>query len=132
MQSSGSNGIAEKGVQDVEGRIRSLFLGLEERIGRKLDAGERIVAFMPDYAAYLIHRLSQGTDGKVAFERIKGKKAIVLGIEFGDKVFYKLKHTQRLQKIHTRWGHGISVGVRKRSNELAIASEDGIHFVRSV
>ena len=132
MKSSGSNGIVEKGVPDIEGRIRSLFLGLEERIGRRLDAKERIVVFMPDYAAYLINRLSQGTDGKVAYEMMKGKKPTVLGIEFGEKVFYKLKHTQKLQKINARWDLGIFVGVRKRSNELAIAAEDGIHFVRSV
>ena len=31
-----------------------MFLGLEERIGRRLDAKERIVALIPDYAAYLI------------------------------------------------------------------------------
>ena len=80
VKSSGSNGIVEKGVQDIEGRTRSLFLGLEERIGRKLDARERIVAFISDYAAYLIDRLSQGTDGKVAYERMTGKKPTVLGI----------------------------------------------------
>ena len=80
MKSSGSNGIVEKGVQVIEGRIRSLFLGLEERIGRKLDARERIVACIPDYAAYLINRLSQGTDGKVAYDRMKGNKPNVLGI----------------------------------------------------
>ena len=80
VKSSGSNGIVEKGVQDVEGRIRSLFLGMEERIGRKLDARERIVAFIPDYASYLLsNRRSQGTDGKVMYERMKGKKPTVLG-----------------------------------------------------
>ena len=62
VKSSGSNGIVEKGVQDIEGRIRSLFLGLEQRIGRSLDARGRIFAFIPDYASYLINRLSQGTD----------------------------------------------------------------------
>ena len=99
----------EKGVQDIEGRIRSLFLGLEERIGRRLDAKERIVAFIPDYAAYLINRLSQGTDGKVAYERMKGHKPTVLGIEFGEKIIYKLKHTKKLQKINARWDLGIFV-----------------------
>ena len=43
-----------------------------------------------------------------------------------------MKHTKKLQKINARWDLGIFVGVRKRSNELAIAAEDGIHFVRSV
>ena len=69
VQSNGSNGIVEKGVQDVEGKIRSLFFGLEERIGRNLDARERIVAFIPDYATYLINRLSEGNEEKVAYEK---------------------------------------------------------------
>ena len=58
--------------------------------------------------------------------------SICVGIGFGEKVFYQLKHTQTLQKINTRWEHDLFVGVRKRGNELAIASGDGIHFVRSV
>ncbi len=97
-----------------------------------MDAKERIVAFIPDYVTYLINRLSQGTDGKDAYERMKGKKPTVLGIEFGEKIFYRLKHTQKMQKINARWALGIFVGVRKRSNELMVATDDGIHCVRSV
>ena len=76
----------EKGVQDVEGRIRALFLALQESQKRNIDARERIVAFIPEYAAYLINRLTLGQDGKVAYERTKGKKPSVLGIEFGETV----------------------------------------------
>ena len=71
--SKGSNGEVERAVQEVEGTMRSLFLALEERLGRGLDARERIVAFMPEYASYLINRLSYGQDGMVAYERIKGR-----------------------------------------------------------
>ena len=84
-QSKGSNGIVERAAQEIEGGIRSLFLGLEERLGRHLDARERIVAFMPEYASYVLNRLSVGQDGVVAYERIKGKKPTVLGLEFGEK-----------------------------------------------
>jgi hypothetical protein len=80
VKSSGSNGIVEKGVGDVEGEVRAMFLGFQERLGRKVDARERIVAFIPEYAAYLMNRLVQGADGKVAYERIKGKKPSILGI----------------------------------------------------
>ena len=66
MKSSGSNGIVERAVQDIEGRMRALLLGLQGRLGCALDARERIVAFVPDYAAYLLNRLHQGSDGKVA------------------------------------------------------------------
>ena len=73
----------------MEGQIRSLWLGLQARLGRGLNAKERIVAFIPESAAYLFNRLHQGTDGKVPYERIKGKRPTVLGVEFGEKVFWK-------------------------------------------
>eukprot|EP00973_Karenia_brevis_P048339 6709159-Karenia_brevis.AAC.1 len=51
--SKGSNGVVERAVQEIEGRTRSLLLSLEERLDREIDAKERIVAFIPQYAAYL-------------------------------------------------------------------------------
>ena len=56
-KSSGSNGVAEKAAEDIEDLIRRIFLGLQERLGRTIDARERIVAFIPQYAAYLYNRL---------------------------------------------------------------------------
>ena len=45
VRSSGSNGVIEKGVQEIEGGIRALRLGLQERIKRRIDARERIIGF---------------------------------------------------------------------------------------
>ena len=83
------------------------FLGLCLRLGRKLDARERIVAYIPEYASYLLNRLHRGSDGKVAYERIKGKKPSVLGLEFGEKVLYKKKMGSHLGKMLARWDYGI-------------------------
>ena len=130
--SSGSAGVVERAVQEMEGKIRAIFLGLEERLGRQLDARERIVAFIPEYAAYLMNKLFVGEDGKVAYERVKGKKPSVLGIEFGEKVLYKVKRGAKLEKIKARWDYGIFVGVRKVSNELMVATQDKVVMVRSV
>eukprot|EP00973_Karenia_brevis_P050890 7067860-Karenia_brevis.AAC.1 len=69
----------------MEGRSRSLLLSLEEMLNREVYAKERIVAFIPNYAAYLYNRLHRGEDGKVAYERVKGKKPTVVGVEFGEK-----------------------------------------------
>ena len=132
VKSSGSNGVAERGVQEIEGEIRALFIGLQERLGRKLDARERIVAFILEYAAYLANRLVRGSDGKVVYERIKGKEPTVLGVEFGEKVLYKVKLGSKLEKINPRWEYGIFVGVRRRSNEIQVATKEGIVSVRSV
>ena len=64
VKSSGSNGIVERGVQEIEGGIRALLLGLQERIGRKIHARERIASSIPEYVAYLLIS-NQGEDGKV-------------------------------------------------------------------
>eukprot|EP00973_Karenia_brevis_P034879 4814014-Karenia_brevis.AAC.1 len=38
----GSNGVVERAVQEIEGRIRFILLSLEERMSRDIDAKERI------------------------------------------------------------------------------------------
>ena len=88
--------------------------------------------FIPEYAAYLVNRLEVGHDGKVAYERVKGKKPTILGVEFGEKLVYKLKPKHKLEKINPRWAYGISVGVQRRSGEVWIAINDTIVCARSV
>ena len=51
VQSSGSNGRAERAVQLVEGQIRALLLSMEEKLGFKIDAREPILTYLPEYAA---------------------------------------------------------------------------------
>jgi hypothetical protein len=113
VRSSGSNGIVERGVQEMEGRIRGIYIQLQEHLGFEVCAKERIIAF---------NRLHRGSDGKVPYERIKGKAPSILGIEFGEKVLYKLKPLDKTAKLMARWDYGVFVGVRRRSNELAIAT----------
>ena len=43
-----------------------------------------------------------GKDGKTAYERVKGKKVTVLGIELGEKLLYNVKIKDKLEKINSR------------------------------
>ena len=70
--SKGSNGIIKRAVQEVEHLIGRLVLALQQRLGLKLDAKERIVAFMPDYAAYLSNKLIKRDMARL---RMRGSKA---------------------------------------------------------
>ena len=45
--------------------------------------------FIPEYASYLMNRLEVGEDCKVAYDRAKGKKPTVLGLEFGRNFYTK-------------------------------------------
>ena len=73
-----------------------------------MDARENVVNFVPGLASY--NRLEVGEDGKVAHDRAKGKKPIVLGLDFATELLYKVKPTARLEKRNSRWEFGIFVG----------------------
>ncbi len=57
---------------------------MDARLGRKVAAERRIVAFMAECCVYLLNRLEVGKDGKTAHERCNGKNAKVLGVVFGE------------------------------------------------
>lgn len=71
--SSGSNGVIERTVQIVEGLIRSILLGLQACLGRKMDARDRIIAFIPEYAGQgeTTHRIGGGIRGEVVVSQTK-------------------------------------------------------------
>ena len=87
---------------------------------------------MAEYAGYLLNRLEVGKDGKTAYERTKGKAASVLGVEFGEKLLWKKKAGQKMDKVSTKWEYGIFVGVRPKSGEFWMADKGGIQKARSV
>ena len=66
MKSSGSHGVVEREVWSIEGRMRTMLSALESRVGRRIDARERVITFMAEHAAYIQNRLEIGKDGKTA------------------------------------------------------------------
>eukprot|EP00973_Karenia_brevis_P056354 7838071-Karenia_brevis.AAC.1 len=73
----GSDGVAERAAQEIEGRVRSILFSLVEGMNRDISAKQRIVVCIPAYAACLYKRLYRGDDGKVAYEKVKGEKPSV-------------------------------------------------------
>ena len=125
VQSSGSNGIVERGVQTIEGRMRAILIASEERIGEEVLPTEPVAQFIPEFAAYVNNRLEVGKDGKTAMERIKGKRSAVPGLEFGEKLLWKIPKKKKMAKMKQRWAYGIFLGVRRKSGEVWVASENG-------
>ena len=130
--SSGSNGVVERGVQSVEGMIRTLRSACEARLGIKIKPEEKIVIFMAEYAAYLVNRLEVGKDGKTAYERCRGKKATVMAVEFGERLLWKVRPKNKMEKLNVRWEYGVFVGVKAVSGEMWVATKTGLQAVRSV
>ena len=133
--SKGSNGIVERTVQMVEQYLRTMKSQLDARYMVDINIKHPVITWMCEYSMFLLNRLEVAADGKTSYERCKGKRANVMGLEFAEKVMWKHKApVAKLEKLEPRWGHGLFVGVRTASNEMIIVDEETktIKFVRTV
>ena len=65
-------------------------------------------SWMVEYAAFLWTRFNVSRDGKTAYERLKGKRAKVHGIEFGEGIMWKRRREGGpLGKLACMWDDGI-------------------------
>ncbi len=79
---------------------------MDERIGVRISVKHPVLAWMSEYVSYLMNRLEVPKDGRTADGRVKGKRAQVMGIEFGEKALWKSPPGRRMEKLNLRWGHG--------------------------
>ena len=93
---SAPNGVIERAIQSVQAQVRVLKLALENRYKVELPVKHVLIPWMIEYAAFLLNRCEVGHDGKTAYERLKGKRATCLGIEFGEVVHWKASHAGEL------------------------------------
>ena len=109
--SSQSNGVIERAMQSIEGQLRVLKLALERRWMAEIPVHHLVLAWAVEYASFLLNRFEVGHDGKTAYERLKGKRATTLAIEFGEKVLWKASHQGgALGKLSSTWRVGVYLG----------------------
>ena len=89
-QSGGSSGVVERAVQEVEGQMRALSLAVETRRREEMQSTEPLGHFIPEIPAYFMNTLMVDKDATSEAERIKGKRATVVRVEFGEKLSWKL------------------------------------------
>jgi hypothetical protein len=132
--SKGSNGVVERAVQSVEQCLRTLKSAMDERFGVQVDVRHPVLTWLCDYTGYMMNRMEVARDGKTPYERVKGKKAEVIGLEFGERVLWKHPPGRTMDKLSARWGQGLFVGVKAKSNELIIIDGDTkeVKMVRTV
>ena len=119
--SSQSNGVAEKAIQSVQGQVQVLKLALEKRWGIKIPHRHSVIPWVVEYAAFLLNRYEVGHDGKTAYERLKGKRAKTLGIEFGEGVHWRMKQVKGvLGKLDSLWSDGVYLGIKGKTGEIII------------
>jgi len=130
--SHASNGAVERAIQSVEGQVRVLKDALETRWGVKIKAANAVIPWIMEYAAYLLSRFEVGHDGKTAFERCKGKKAKVLGLEFGEAILWRRKPVGgALGKLSVMWADGVFLGMKGRTGECIVGDQTGVWKTRT-
>ena len=71
---SQGNGFIERGVRSVQKMTRVLKLDLEHRLTTRLEVTHPVFAWLVEHAVDLHNKFLVGSDGKTAYERLKGKK----------------------------------------------------------
>ena len=61
---SQSNGMAENAIQEIEGKVRTLKLHLEQRIGKRIPPHHPVLEWMIEWAAEVHNRLLQAKMGR--------------------------------------------------------------------
>lgn len=129
---SQSNGFIERTIQSVEGQIRTLRSATQSRLGRKLVPGSALFAWLIIHASTLINLYEVGKDGRVPYQRLRGRKLQADLLEFGECVHFQPLDHSKLGKAELRWMNGVFLGIRLSSGEKLVGNEDGVFKVRSV
>ena len=71
---SKSNGFIERSIQSVQGQIRTMRHALEARLGTKIATNSPIFAWMAIHAANIVNIFEVGKDGRVPYQRLRGRR----------------------------------------------------------
>ncbi len=121
VQSSGSYGIVERAIKEVERQVRCMKSPLDERVGSEKNASSNILPWMIECTSVLINMYLVGKDGRTAYKRVKGKKSKTFCIEFGESVlFTRAQPPGRRGKLDTLWKTGSLVGYEGMTGESMV------------
>ena len=111
VRSSGSNGVVERAIKEVEYQVRTMKPALDQNVITDIGAESSILTWMIEFASVLINRYLVGKDVKTAYERLKGKASKMLGIGFAETVmFRRVPLPGKMAKLESLWEKGILAG----------------------
>ena len=129
---SQSNGMVERAIQEIQGQVRTLRDAWESRYGCRMQEDNHAVPWMVRHAGNLLSRGLKGQDGKTPYCRIKGHECRREQAEFGECVHYLKPDSTGMHKADPRWDTGVWLGMRDRTGEYLIGTENGVIKVRTI
>ena len=120
--------LAEGAVRRVREHTRVLISSLETKAKGELDRNGAVIQWAVRWAAMMLNCFKVGVDGMTAYQRIRGRKCRLPVAVFGECVLYKELRdgTAGRGKIDSDWNSGIWLGVRGRTGEHIIGTNEGV------
>ena len=113
-------------MQEVENITRTLRSSLESRLKSKIKLDHLIVPCLIRHSAANITRFKIRSNGKTAFQLMKGYRGIMPVGEFGECVHFRQPKAVELAKYEDRWQDGTYLGFDMRSGEYIVGTEEGV------
>ena len=128
-----SNGLIERSVMSIKEQVKVMKSALEARWQRNILDTENVVTWLVEYSAVLLNRREISKDGKTSYERLKGKRGYIPGVEFGEKILYKKAAGQSgAQALSSLWAEGIFLGLRPASGEYIVGNSEEVTRARTL
>ena len=127
---SQGNGLAENVAKEIKGMVRTLRHHVEEHHGITVGPSHMLLPWMVKHAGALLARGQKGADGRTAYELRKGRPFKRPLPAFGEKVLW-LEPGKPKSRLTDRWLEGIFVGLHDDSDEILVATENGVLKART-
>ena len=129
-----SNGAAESSVHVVKGHVRSVKLAVESTCGEEVPADHGLLTWLVSYATRVHRRFSVGRDGKTAYERTVGRRAVHPLAQFGERVWWMplQPSNRRLGPLDSRFEQGRYLGPMDGSNTVLVGTASGVVKARTI
>ena len=129
---SQSNGEVESAIKQVQGQFRTMRLSMQSSYQQIIPDDHIAALWLLPHSAQTLNRYLVGQDGKTARQRLRGRTFKALAVEFGECVWHLRLKSAGKDKMNTRWGSGVWLGIREESNEVFVGTDEGVVKCRSI
>ena len=105
-------------------------LALEKRYGIQVLENHHLLPWMNICAALLYNICAVRDHERTVWEKRRGKQLHEEVPEFGECILHLRLESVGIDKLDTRWGEGISCGMKIESGEIIVMTSDGVIAVR--
>ena len=128
------NGAAESSVNVVKGHVRSIKLAVESASGVEVPADHDLLTWLVSCATSMHRRLSVGRDGKTAYERNVGRRAVPSLAQFGERMWWMplQPSNRRLGPLDSRFEQRRHLGPMDGSNTVLVDTASGVVKARTI